>query len=335
MYKKICTTMIKKFSTIGYMGSKAKLCDLIFEEIEKRAPDAKTFADLFAGSGIVTFNALERGYSCVSNDLERYSYAILRGLKTPFGDKLKMIIDELNGLPGVVGNITRNYSPVGGRKYFTEENAMLIDAMMAKIDEIKREVTENEWYFVLSSFVISVDRIKNVSVSFSGFLKEFKSTASKRLVVKPIHERTTEVAIDARNEDASGLGVSVDVAYIDPPYSMSQYGGGFFMLNQIIEFDPDIRGKSGICEYNKSSFCRRRKIEESFRRLMANVTAKLYVVSYNNESLISKDDMVRLLKEFGSVDVIERQHKRFKCNFMNPDAPPHTIEYLFFVVRLI
>lgn len=315
------------------MGSKAKLCDMIFEEVKKRDPDAKTFADIFAGSCIVTYNALHHGYSCVSNDLENYSCAILRGLKTPYSERLQRMIDDLNALEGIKGDITKAYSPVGNRKYFTEENAMSIDAILLKLNDLKDSIPNEEHDFLTASFIISTDLIKNVSVSFSGFLKEFKKTALKKIVVKPVHTRTTAVDLTVHNKDATELKISVDVAYMDPPYNSSQYGSGFFMLNQILRFDPNIRGKSGICDYKKSTFCRKREVADSFIQLMTNTKAKLYVLSYNNESLLSKDELTAILQDFGTVDVIERQHKRFKCNFLNPNAPSHTTEYVFFVTK--
>jgi adenine-specific DNA-methyltransferase len=230
-----------------------------------------------------------------------------------------------------VGNITVHYSPVGNRKYFTEENSMAIDAIVSKLEDIKNAVTEDEHNFLTASFVTSVDVVKNVSVSFSGFLKEFKKTALKKIVVKPIHMRTTDVELTVYNGDATELKIDADVSYIDPPYNSSQYGSGFFMLNQLLQFNPDIRGKSGICDYNKSSFCRKREVEDAFRRLLTNNKAKLFIISYNNESLLSKDELTAMLSEFGTVDVIERPHKRFRCNFLNPNPPTHTMEYLFFV----
>lgn len=70
---------------IGYIGSKYKLKDWIFEEIEKRTDGTYTkFADLFAGSCIMTHEALERKYECFTNDLEPYSYIIANGLKCNF-----------------------------------------------------------------------------------------------------------------------------------------------------------------------------------------------------------------------------------------------------------
>ena len=79
---------------IGYIGSKYKLKDWIFEEIEKRTDSTYTkFADLFAGSCIMTHEALERKYECFSNDLEPYSYIIANGLKCNFTLAVKSIVD--------------------------------------------------------------------------------------------------------------------------------------------------------------------------------------------------------------------------------------------------
>ena len=82
---------------IGYIGSKLKLKDWIFDEIVKRTDDTYTrFADLFAGSCIMTHDALDRGFDCISNDLETYSYIIASGLKCPFSAQLQSIVKHLD-----------------------------------------------------------------------------------------------------------------------------------------------------------------------------------------------------------------------------------------------
>ena len=86
---------------IGYIGSKYKLKDWIFDEIQKRTDDTyMKFADLFAGSCIMTHEALERKYECFSNDLEPYSYIIANGLKCNFTSVVKSIVDKINNSTG-------------------------------------------------------------------------------------------------------------------------------------------------------------------------------------------------------------------------------------------
>jgi len=317
---------VYSMNRIGYIGSKHKLSDWIFEEIAKRTDKSFiSFADIFAGSCAVTDAALSHGYSTISNDLEMYSHVIARGLQCQYSDQISTIIDRLNDVEPMSGFMTEMYSPSGNRMYFTTENAMKIDAIRAEIEKYKNE---EYYYFLLASLITSADSVKNTSVIMGAFLKQFKKTAEKILILKPIHERQSNTKLKCYCKDAAQLKVNADIVYIDPPYNARQYGGNYFILNQIINPIPG-KGITGVCEYNKSNFCRKNAVMESFNELLSSITARLIVISYSSESLISKEDMMKLLSAFGDIEVVEKIHKRFKAKQM--DSNPTIYEYLFFV----
>lgn len=316
---------------IGYIGSKYKLKDWIFEEIEKRTNSTYTkFADLFAGSCIMTHEALERKYECFSNDLEPYSYIISNGLKCNFTLAVKSIVDEINNSNGtLVGFITATYSPKAGRLFFTEENAMRIDYIRNTIEELKPTVSEDVYYFLMASLITSADAVKNTSVVYGAYLKKVKKTAIAPLVFKPIHTRNSDVILTTSCNDATKLTITTDVAYIDPPYNNRQYGSNYFILNQIINPQTAREGVTGISKYNKSSFCYKKEAADAFCALLNNVKARMFVISYNSESLIAKNDMITLLSKYGRCEVVERDYKRFKAQ--QETSSNNVIEFLFFV----
>lgn len=315
---------------IGYIGSKFNIKDWIFDEIFKRTDKTFTsFADLFAGSCIMTHEALSRGYSCTSNDLEKYSHVIASGLRCPYTDVVDNLVKRLDALEGERGFITDTYSPQGGRLYFTEENAMRIDRIRHEIENLKDDVGTDVYNFLLASLVTSADKVKNTSVIYGAFLKQFKKSALKRMVFTPIHTRETLVELTTLNEDSTKLDIKTDIAYVDPPYNGRQYGANYFVLNQIIEPKP-VKGVTGISEYNKSSFCRKKEVKDAFESMLTSVCAKLFVISYSSESLLTKDEMIELLSPHGTVDVAEKVHKRFKAQVIK-DASDDVVEYLFFV----
>lgn len=316
---------------IGYIGSKLKLKDWIFEEISKRTDDTYTkFADLFAGSCIMTHEALEKKYECISNDLETYSYVIMNGLKCPFSDKLQNIIETLDALDTYSpGFVTMTYSPRGDRMYFTEENAMRIDTIRETIERMVDNISTDEYNFLLASLLTSADTVKNTSVVYGAYLKKFKKTALKRMIFAPLHKRSTTVALETFNEDATELGIQTDIAYVDPPYNSRQYGANYFVLNQILSPKEIGNGVTGLPEYKKSSFCRKQEVATSFCNMLKNVSARLFVISYSSESLLSKEEMVTLLSRHGKCEVVVRNHKRFKAQV---SAVGNDVEeYLFFI----
>jgi len=316
---------------IGYIGSKYKLKDWIFEEIEKRTDSTYTkFADLFAGSCIMTHEALVRKYECFTNDLEPYSYIIANGLKCNFTPVVESIVNDINNSVGKIdGFVTNTYSPKARRLFFTEENAMRIDYIRNVIEELKLMVCEDVYYFLLASLITSADAVKNTSVVYGAYLKKVKKTASAPLVFKPIHTRNSDVNLITSCNDATKLTITADVAYIDPPYNNRQYGANYFILNQIIKPQTAREGVTGLSEYNKSSFCYKKEAVDAFCTLLNNVKTRMFVISYNSESLITKNDMITLLSNYGRCEVVERDYKRFKAR--QETATNIVIEFLFFV----
>ncbi len=61
---------------IPYLGSKRKLLPLIADAVARTGVAGGTFADLFAGSGVVSRWAKTRGFRVVANDWEPYAQAI-------------------------------------------------------------------------------------------------------------------------------------------------------------------------------------------------------------------------------------------------------------------
>jgi adenine-specific DNA-methyltransferase len=316
---------------IGYIGSKYKLKDWIFDEIQKRTDDTYTkFADLFAGSCIMTHEALERKYECFSNDLEPYSYVIANGLRCNFTPFIKSVVDDINNSTGTLsGFVTNTYSPKAGRLFFTEENAMRIDYIRNAIESMKPTIDEDVYHFLLASLITSADAIKNTSVIYGAYLKKVKKTANASMIFKPIHTRNSDVNLITSCDDATKLTIVTDVAYMDPPYNSRQYGANYFVLNQIINPKVAGEGVTGISEYNKSSFCYKNAAMDAFRDLLNNVKARMFVISYNSESLISKNDMIAMLTNYGRCEVVERDYKRFKAR--QDTASNDVVEFLFFV----
>ena len=194
---------------------------------------------------------------------------------------------------------------------------------------MKSTIDEDVYYFLLASLITSADAIKNTSVVYGAYLKQVKKTASAPLVFKPIHTRNLDVNLITSCNDATKLTITTDVAYMDPPYNNRQYGANYFILNQII--DPQIAGEgvTGISDYNKSSFCYKKGAADAFNMLLSNVKARMFVISYNSESLISKNDMIALLSKYGRCEVVERDYKRFKAQ--QETASDNVVEFLFFV----
>ena len=64
---------------MNYIGSKFKLLDFLETSIKSVVGDEPTtFCDAFAGTGTVGAHFKRKGYSVISNDLQYYSYVMIR-----------------------------------------------------------------------------------------------------------------------------------------------------------------------------------------------------------------------------------------------------------------
>jgi adenine-specific DNA-methyltransferase len=230
--------------------------------------------------------------------------------------------------------------------FFTVENARRIDAMRTMLETVAAttDLTHDEYQFILASIIISADAVSNVPAVYGCYLKNFKAKATKPIVLFPIHTITASASASASATfhadvtDPTFLSTTlppVDIAYLDPPYNERQYSKNYFPLNIIaktpasLNTEPPLKGKTGIpTDCFLSPFCRKGVASETaFDTLIRGLRAKWIFLSYNSESIVSKEKMLEILRRYGTVSVIEREYKRFKSFEYNEDKAIQ--EYLF------
>ena len=343
----------EKICRLNYIGSKFQLLDWITEAIKEKTGwtsfQDKTVADLFTGTGIVSYHFRKLGATTISNDAELYSsviaHAFTRSVLTPacteFVHAIQAEIDS-NKHVSQSGFITAHYSPFEGceRMFFTVDNAKRIDYTRARLASIRATLSADEYAFLLASILISADAVSNVPAVYGCFLKAFKAKATKPFTLVPVHAMTTLPSTGSATYNLDVLSdeciesVNADVVYLDPPYNERQYSKNYFPLNiiakepsELVSEEP-LRGKTGIpSDCFLSPFCKKGDVQDAFRRLFGTLKTRWIFLSYNSESMVSKDAMLDLMKAYGEVSVIERDYKRFKSFEYNADTDIK--EYLF------
>jgi adenine-specific DNA-methyltransferase len=282
--------------------------------------------DLFSGTGVVGFNMLEHFKSCHSNDLEYYSYVINYALlKCSYSENIKKHIENCNKLEMTEGLIYNNFSPTISceRMFFTNNNARKTDAIREYLNKQLElnEITQEEFYFLLASLLVSVDKVANTSCVYGAYLKEFKKTAIKNIVLQPIH---TRIKLNEENNVYNGLAEKFaepeskyyDVIYMDPPYNHRQYSANYSPLNYIAQYDKDVvlKGKTALINnYNKSDFCKKTEVKKVFTDLINGVKCNYLIISYNNEGLLSTEEFQKILLKKGFVKLYKIQYTKFKA----------------------
>ena len=360
-----------KIHRLNYIGSKFQLLDWITEHMKEKTGWAsfanKTVADLFAGTGVVSYHFRTNGVggsgaetttTVISNDAELYSSIITHAFtRSVFSELTDRVITEMNkdisdnkhagAAAPAAGYVTRHYSPFESneRMFFTVENACRIDYMRNKLESLRSTaaaaMTDDEYKFILASIILSADAVSNVPAVYGCFLKKFKAKAVKNLVLFPIHTINAQsnpgsITYNCDVLDPAFLSrIVADMVYLDPPYNERQYSKNYFPLNIIaktpeqLTIEAPLKGKTGIpVDCFISPFCKKGKtVEAAFETLFRELKTKWIFLSYSSESIVSKEKMLELMRKYGDVEVVERDYKRFKSFEYNDDKAIQ--EYLF------
>ncbi|GHV40273.1 restriction endonuclease subunit M [Synergistales bacterium] len=351
---------------MNYIGSKHSLLGFLETSIDEiTGGTAKTFCDIFAGTGSVGVHFKKKGYRVIANDLQYYSYVLNRHyignsepmtfsgiidalFTTPQLDDAVAVFDYLNNLDGVKGFIYNNYC-VGEtaenpamRQYYSNKNGSRADAIRTQIELWKAEgrITCDEYYFLLASLLEAIDKVANTASVYGAFLKKLKKSAEKDLEFIPVNFIQSEQEHTVLNLDANTAArqIKTDILYLDPPYNQRQYATNYHCLETIARYDnPRLHGKSGLRDYaqQKSLYCSRVGVKAAFADLIQHANAKYIFLSYNNEGLLSPADIREVMRTRGEYGVYTQEYKRFRADDDGANrkyAGDITYEYLHYVV---
>ena len=345
---------------MNYIGSKYTLLpflETVFRQVAEG--DEKVFCDLFAGTGAVGRHFKGLGLRVIANDLQYYAYALnkayleineppdFKELRAHFAEQMaeyhsicshpiNEVLAFINDLSGVAGFITENYSPAGGRLYYTEQNARKADAVRQAIEQWRAAdlITEQEYFYVLCSLLEAIDRVANTASVYGAFLKQFKASAEKPLRLKAL-ELTNHVRgclATQRNANDLITEIDCDVLYLDPPYNHRQYGANYHVLETIAAYDdPRLKGITGMRDYVRSDYCRRRSARHAMEHLIRHAQAKHILVSYNDEGVMTLDELQGLLSLRGEPKTFKTTYSRFKADREREYKRSSTVEYIHYI----
>ena len=355
---------------ITYIGNKRKLVPWIVEVIEETVGShSLRIFDGFAGSGVVSRALMPFCSELHTNDMEYYSYVLLRCfLETPSLEQTVRIdkcFEEMDILcqnmdkNGVTGFISRLYSPkntdnpaADERVFYTRENALIIDTLLKYISGVDTDLKN----YLLGPLLIKASINVNTAGVFRGFYKKdgighFGGTGENALErilapiqpVKPIWSKSACKSF-CYNSDINNLILTFenntfDLIYLDPPYNEHPYGSNYFMLNLIARGqEPTEYSKvSGIPKlWNKSAFNGRGSAYDTMLDLLRNCLkkAKYTLISYNNEGLITDDNWTTIFAELGcSVKKYEKEYDTYHGSRNLADRNKKVVEIMYLLCK--
>jgi adenine-specific DNA-methyltransferase len=345
---------------MNYIGSKHTLLPFL-EKVFRQVTDGseRVFCDIFAGTGAVGRHFKGLGLQIIANDLQYYAYALnkayieinetpdfielrkhykneLANYRSLLADPSQEVLAFINDLPGVSGFITQNYSPAGERLYYTEANAEKADAIRQTIEQWRSDklLAEQEYFYILCSLLEAIDQVANTASVYGAYLKQFKASATKPLRLKPLELKNHVRDCRAWNRDANELisEIECDILYLDPPYNHRQYGANYHVLETIAAYDnPKLKGLTGMREYPKSDYCRQAAAKDAMQHLIRSARTKHILVSYNDEGVLSLDEILEILSLRGTPKTFQVSYNRFKADNGREYKKDSTIEYIHYV----
>lgn len=277
-------------------------------------------------------------------------------------------VSKKNGTYKAPGFISELYSPKdenniqdNERCFYTPYNANYIDIARQLID---KEIPDEYKCFFIAPLLSEASIHANTAGIFKGFYKNSKTkkgqfggngkNALSRILGQitiplPVfsnfnsnfqifNQNANELVLDSSLYENAGPDKTFDLAYFDPPYNQHPYGSNYFMLNLIADYNPPEEDKiskvSGIPKnWNRSSYNKKKQVCSVFFDLVNNVKARYVLVSFNSEGFISKEEMTQLLKQCGTVQVLESQYNAFRGSRNLKEREIHLKEYLFLVKK--
>jgi adenine-specific DNA-methyltransferase len=320
-----------------YIGSKHKLIEWIFSVINTECEKGNSFADIFAGTGVVSAVAARHYDEIILNDFLHSNYVIYQAF---FGNgewdknKIENIIKDYNNIDG--GDLKDNYFSTNfGGKYFSHNSAKIIGFIRENVEENRSNLTDKEYYILIASLLYSIDKIANTVGHYDAYFK--KEHVEDGFFLRPIDPiEAKKVTIFKEDTNLLAKKIKADIVYIDPPYNSRQYSRFYHVLETLTKWDkPELFGTAlKPQEENMSDYCRV-QAKDRLAELVRDLSAKYLVVSYNNtydskssssKNKITLQEIKNILSAKGKTKVFEKDYRHFNAG--NTDFKNHK-EYLF------
>ena len=294
---------------IKYLGSKRTLVPVL--GAMATAVGAATAVDLFTGTTRVAQEFKRRGLLVTASDIATYSEVlgdcyIATDATAVDLEQLGAVLAELSALPGRPGYFTRTFCEES--RFFQPKNGARVDAIR---DALESDFRGSPLFpILLTSLILAADRVDSTAGLQMAYLKDWAPRAHRELELKA-PELLPGVGAMVRgdaNEVVAGLP-RTDLAYLDPPYNQHRYFTNYHVWETLVRWDePEPYGVArkridSRDDATKSVFNRKRQMPDAFRRLLAGVDAETVIVSYNDESWITAEQMTSALRDAGHDEV--------------------------------
>ncbi len=308
-------------TVIKYLGSKRRLVPAL--TALARASGARTGLDLFCGTTRVAQAWKGLGLTVTAVDSARTAHVLARCyVATDKANPPGLIADVadavagLNALKGEPGYVTTTFCHEA--RYFRPANGARIDAVR---EAIQRDYAGTPlWPVLVTSLLEAADRVDSTTGVQMAYLKRWATRADRPLELR-VPELLAGPGVAVRGDACRLAGSAdlgeVDIAYLDPPYNQHRYDSNYHVWETIVAWDApthygvackraDLRDPD-----RRSVFNGRRTMPLALGQVVASVAADVVLLSYNNESWLTFEELRDLCAVRGPVAVLAFDSARY------------------------
>jgi adenine-specific DNA-methyltransferase len=311
-----------------YLGNKARISEWIVSIVANNVPEGASIADPMCGTATMSEAFARQGMRVTASDELQFAvlHAKARLLHKQeysfhgFAGSYFAAIESLNSIAPVKGFFWREYSDAGtplngvkSRKYFTGENAALIDAIREKIKNWRQKG------LLLHDLILAVNKVANIAGTYGYYRSSWSNSSLERLRLKPSvsHYYSAPHRVLQGKVEEIAPKLHEDVCYLDPPYTKRQYAGNYHILETIAQEDEPVpAGEGGLRDWHPqaSDYCYKRHARKAFDTTLSQLTSRWVFVSYSEDGQVPEDELLELLTNYGAVERFSIPIERFRSN---------------------
>lgn len=312
--------LIKRPPSTRYQGSKLKLLDWIWSNIEEF--DFHTVLEPFGGTGCVSYMLKAQGKKVTYSDYLEFNKVIGEALIENNQDNLtnEEIEFLLQKQPDIRYDnfIEKQFVDV----FFTNEENAWLDMVCQNIPYIKGKYKRAiAFYALFQSCIIkrpyNLFHRKNLYMRTSDVERNFGNKATWdtpfeehfRNFVKEVNDCVIDTGIQCKAIQCDALKVEgvYDLVYIDTPYlNSSGVGVDYLDFYHFLEGLLNYKNWSQRINYKKKHFpllgekspwSDSRRIHDAFKKLLEKFKNSLVAISYRSDGIPSENELVEMLKK--------------------------------------
>jgi adenine-specific DNA-methyltransferase len=302
---------------IKYLGSKRALLPVLQRLFE--ASKATVALDLFTGTTRVAATMKQLGMGVTALDTASYSEVLAKTFIELDANQvnlseLSIEVERLNNVVGEPGYFTKTFCEEA--RFYQVKNGERIDAIRNIIESDYKQ----SWLYhpLLASLLIAADKVDSTTGVQMAYLKNWSRRSFLNLDLKvpellPGFGRSVRADVNQVVPDLP----QVDLAYLDPPYNQHRYFGNYHIWETLVRWDsPKYYGVANKRidtrnPENKSEFNSKLTMPDALGKLVSRLSAQTLVLSYNNESWLSRRELTDMCSKFEEVQILDFDFKRY------------------------